>query len=303
MRFQDLTSTEPLTRLGIFIGQHLSRRAGYGLARMAASAIACWKPSVYRTVQANLRQILGSQADDEAVHRMARQVFFHAGQTYYDFFQAIGQPANVLARAVQVPKSLINQIKAGMPAGRGVLLLVSHMSNFDLAGLAVGAHGLPIQALSLANPVSGFRVLNRLRIEGGYEVTPVSPESLRAAIRRLKAGGTVVTGVDRPVPQDRTVVEFFGRPAYMPSGPARMALLTRATVLVGSCSFDPATGYRLECTGPIEIVRTGNRQQDIAENTRRLAGILEEYVRAHPEQWMMFHPFWPDLPDIRDSCA
>jgi lauroyl/myristoyl acyltransferase len=298
VHFQDLTSSEPITRLGIFIGQHMSRRVGYGLARMAASAIACRKPSVYRTVRANLRQIVGPQADDSALHRMARQVFFHAGQTYYDFFQAVGRPSNVLARAVQVPESLISQIKAETTAGRGVLLLASHMSNFDLAGLAVGAHGLPIQALSLANPVSGFRVLNRLRIGGGYEVTPISPESLRAAIRRLEDGGIVVTGVDRPIPQDRTLVEFFGQPAYMPTGPARMALLTGATVLMASCHYDLATGYRLEFTGPIEIVCTGNRRQDIAENTRRLATILERYVRTHPEQWMMFHPFWPNMPDI-----
>ena len=44
------------------------------------------------------------------------------------------------------------------------------------------------------------------------------------------------------------------------------------------------------------MYRTGDRRRDIRTNTHRLAAILEEYVRAHPEQWMMFHPFWPDPP-------
>jgi lauroyl/myristoyl acyltransferase len=40
------------------------------------------------------------------------------------------------------------------------------------------------------------------------------------------------------------------------------------------------------------MVRTGDRQQDTITNTRRLAVVVEGYVRAHPEQWMMFHPVW-----------
>jgi lauroyl/myristoyl acyltransferase len=28
-------------------------------------------------------------------------------------------------------------------------------------------------------------------------------------------------------------------------------------------------------------------------NVRRVVDILEQQVRARPEQWMMFHPVWP----------
>jgi len=42
------------------------------------------------------------------------------------------------------------------------------------------------------------------------------------------------------------------------------------------------------------MTRTGDRQRDVLINTRRLAVVLEEHVRAHPDQWMMFHPVWAD---------
>jgi len=294
MRFQDFTSSEPVTRLGIFIGQHTPRWAGYGLARIVANIIARRKPEVYWTVRTNLRQVLGPEVDDGVLHEMARQVFFHAGQTYYDFFHAIDQPPEVLTEAVRDSEALIRQMQSEAASGRGVLLLATHMSNFDLAGMAIGAHGVPMHGLSLADPGAGFRVLNRLRALGSIEVTPITSESLRAAIRRLKSGGMVLTGVDRPIFQERELVEFFGRPAYLPVGPARLALMTGATVFMGSCRYDPAEGYVLEATGPIEMVRTGDRRQDILTNTRRLALVLEGYVGAHPEQWMMFHPFWPE---------
>jgi lauroyl/myristoyl acyltransferase len=303
MRIQDLISSKPMTQIGLFIGQRMPRRVGYGLARIASALIARNKPQIYWTVRANLRQILGPEADDVTLHEMARHVFFHAGQTYYDFFHAIGQPPEVLARAVKVPQNIIELIKSEHVQGRGVLLLSSHMSNFDLAGLAIGSLGFPMQMLSLANPEAGFHILNYLRAKGGFELTPITPQSLRAAIRRLKNGGIVVTGMDRPIPEDRELIEFFGRPAYLPVGPVRLALMTGATVALGSCYYGPDTGYSITATGPIEMIRTGNRRQDILTNARRLAVILEDHVRAHPEQWMMFHPVWSEQPAAKTQTA
>ncbi len=298
MRLQDLTSSKPATQLGLFIGQHTPRRVGYGMARVISGIIARRKPEIYWTARANLRQIVGPEVGDDVLHEMARQVFFHAGQTYYDFFHAIGQPPEMLARVVRGSEFLIEQMKSEVARGQGVLLLSTHMSNFDLAGLAIGAYGLPILGLSLADPGAGFSVLNRLRAMGSIDTMPITPESLRAAIRRLKSGGIVLTGIDRPIPQERELIEFFGRLSYLPVGPVRMAILTGATVFMASCHYDSDDGYVLEVAGPIEMVHTGDRRQDILTNTRRMAVIVEGYVRAHPEQWMMFHPFWPESPAV-----
>ena len=289
-----------MTQLGIALGQHMPPWAGYGLARIAANTIVGRKPEVYWTVRANLRQIIGPEADDATLHRMTRQVFFHAGQTYYDFFHVIGQPKEALAEAVHIPDELLAFVRAEAARGQGVLVLAAHLSNFDLLGLCIGAQGLPIQMLSLANPQAGFHLLNYLRATAGFEVTPITPESLRAAIRRLKGGGIVLTGVDRPIPEDRELVEFFGRPAYLPVGPVRLALMTGALVIMASCYYEPDEGYGLEVTEPLEMIRTGDRRRDLMTNVRRVVDILEQHVRARPEQWMMFHPFWPEQ-GIRNS--
>ena len=81
---------------------------------------------------------------------------------------------------------------------------------------------------------------------------------------------------------------------YLPTGPARIALMSGALVYTGACHYEEGQGYVLQLDGPIDMVRTDDRRQDILTNARRLAAILEEYVRAHPEQWLMFHPFWPE---------
>ncbi len=293
MRFQDLMSAGPVTGAGLWIGRHMPRSFGYGLARAVSQWVATFKPGVYWIVRANLHQVLGDVGDAE-LHRMTRRVFLHAGQVYYDFFRAITRERDRLTEAVHLRPGFVEFLKSCLENKRGVLLLSTHMSNFDLAGVCVAAHGIPIQLLPIADPKGGFQIFNKLREAGGFQVTPLSAASLRAAVRRLRNGGIVVTGMDRPVPQEGTQIEFFGRPSYLPTGPARMALISGAQVIVGSCHHDPARGYVLETTDPIEMKRKGEQRQSVLYNAQRLAAILEDMVRAHPDQWLMFHPVWGD---------
>ena len=294
MRFQDWMSGQWAVRIGLWIGQRWPQSAGYGLARLIADTICRWKPEVYRTVRANLRQVLGPETGDAVVDQMTHRVFCHAGRTYYEFFRIVGQPRHVLARAVRISPSLVQLIQSETAAGRGVLLLGIHMSNFDLGLMAVAANDLPAQVLSLAGPHDGFEMLNDLRAVEGFEVTPVTPHTLRMAIRRLRSGGLVITGADRPVHDDRGLVEFFGRPAYLPLGPARLALMTGAMVLLGACHHSSDEGYVLDVIGPIAMPSTGDRTTDVLAGTRRIAIAMEQHVRAHPDQWLMFHPVWPE---------
>lgn len=294
MRLQEFLSHKRVTQAGIGLARYMPRWMGYGLARGAAAIIARRQPDIYHIVQNNLRQIIGSDVSAKVLAAQTRSVFVHAGQTYYDFFHALEYDADQLAQVITIPELPLDEVRQNMARGQGTLILGAHMSNFDLGILALSSRGLPIQALSLANPNEGFQVLNRLRAKWGLEVTPITPQSLRQAIRRLKEGGIVMTAFDRPVPDDQHLIPFLGKPAYFALGPARLALMTGAKVIMGCCYFDHELGYQLHIT-PISLSNGGKRQEDILTNACRMAEVLEMYVRQHPTQWMMFHPFWPEM--------
>ncbi|NLE99897.1 MAG: lysophospholipid acyltransferase family protein [Anaerolineales bacterium] len=294
MRLQDITSSRPALLLAMACARLLPRRAGYALARGAARLIAWRRPEIYRTVRTNMQHVVGCGADDALLDQMAYNVFRYAGQGYYDFFRAVGQPHSALLQKVEPPSAFLEMIRSENAQGRGVLVVATHMSNFDLVGLVLSYEGLSAQLLSLADPGPAFRILNRLRATDGFEVTPIGPESLRMALRRLANGGVVVTGADRPMMEEREWVEFFGQPAELPLGPVRLALMTGATVIVGSCYYHEDGIYRVRADGPVEMVRTGRKRHDIMASARRLAAVLEEHVRAYPDQWLMFHRVWPD---------
>ncbi len=296
MRLEDLAESEFALRAAVAFCRHTPRWVGHAVARGAAWIANRGEMEIHATVQENLRHVLGPGADDATLREAARRVIVHFAQANYDFFHVAGRPAEEILAAVRVPERATARMRGELAKGRGVLVLFAHMSNFDLAGVGLAATGLPLQVLSLANPTTTFRLQNRVRAEAGMAVMPISPETLRAAMRSLRSGGIVVSSMDRPVPREEDLVDVFGEPSYVPLGPARMAFMTKATIFIATCWFDTAEGYTLDILGPIEAVRSGDRRQDILTNTRRLAGHLEEFVRARPEQWMMFHPFWPMKP-------
>ena len=292
MRFQDLTSNPHAIRLGLFIGRQTPRRVGYAIARAASKFIACTKPEIYWTVRANLRQVMGTEMDDKALHRLVGGVFYHAGQTYYDHFHAFTHGDEAVKEMIRLTEQDLANLARAQSHGKGTMFVTGHLSNFDLAGLALVLQGIEFQGLSLHDPIDGFKVLNYLRTTGGIQTTPVEMASLRGAIRRLRAGGIVGTGVDRPTGQGDEPVEFFGKTALLPTGHIRLAFRTEALVVVGYCEFDPDDGYRLRIEPPMELIRTGDRRHDVQVNARRVAAVLEKAIRAHPDQWLLFVPVW-----------
>ena len=159
--------------------------------------------------------------------------------------------------------------------------------------LAVAAQGMEIQALGLAElPAGGFDLMNKMRARTGIRFTPISMPALREAISRLRAGGIVVTGVDRPVGDEGPLVEFFGRPAPLPTGHVRLALKTDAVILVVSARRDPEKGIVVHLSTPLEMIRTGDATEDLQVNLRRVTAMLEQAIRVNPGQWGMFVPVW-----------
>jgi KDO2-lipid IV(A) lauroyltransferase len=301
MRFSDLADSKLARRVGLGFCRHAPRWMGYLVARLMKGALIRYMPELHLTMAQNLRQVLGPSVSDAEVRAMARWGIGHYTRCAFDFFSTATKSRDEILKAIQVPNAGLARARQELAEGRSVLAVCPHISNFDLAGIALGATGLPLHVLSLADPNALIREQNRIREHGGLTMNPISPRSLRDAIRRLKSGGVVLSGLDRPVPRDGDLVEFFGKPSYLPLGPARMALISDATVFVGSCRYEQRDGYHLDIVGPVEIVRTGSRRQDIRTNARNLAVILEGLVRAHPEQWLMFHPVWPSGADSREQ--
>jgi KDO2-lipid IV(A) lauroyltransferase len=92
-------------------------------------------------------------------------------------------------------------------------------------------------------------------------------------------------------------VPFFGVLACTASGMARIAEKTGAAVLPGFLLWEESEQkYVLRFGEELEVVHTGDAEQDVLTNTAVFTAAIERYVRQYPEQWLWMHRRWKTRP-------
>jgi len=117
-------------------------------------------------------------------------------------------------------------------------------------------------------------------------------------LKVLKEAGTIGILADQnTMPEEAVFVDFFGKQASTTTGIARVALHTGAAVVPGYAVWDESRRkYRLRFEPPVELVRTGDTERDVLENTQKFTKVIEEIVRKYPEQWVWVHGRWNTRP-------
>jgi len=186
----------------------------------------------------------------------------------------------------------------GHRRGKGVLYLTGHIGAWELSSFAHALYGYPLHYM--ARPLDNERLdalVNHYRCASGNR--PIfKNESARVLLKILKDSGTVGILADQnTMPAEGVFVDFFGKSACTTTGLARVALHTDAAVVPGYAYWDETIQkYRLRFEPPVELVRTGDTERDVLENTRRFTKIIEEIIRKHPDQWVWVHQRWKNRP-------
>ena len=115
----------------------------------------------------------------------------------------------------------------------------------------------------------------------------VEDGAYRALLRRLRGGGVVCVLADRDVLGASLDVTFLGEAARLPSGPARLAALTGATLLPTRLGF-ARDGWTVAFGAPIPVPGPA----DVAKATQALADALGALVADDPTGWHVLQPLW-----------
>lgn len=274
----------------------VARLVGAGFSR-AAYAI---RTPLRRAAMQNLKLAFPDWSDAKrrkTVRGMIRQIGWMAGE----FSQFPNYTRGNIERVVAVDG--FENFDAARRRGKGVLFLTGHMSAWELAPFAHALYGYPLHFL--VRPIANPRVdalINRYRCLSGNQ--PIEKNrSARAILKVLGDGGTVGILSDQNTALGEGVfVDFFGIPASTTSGLARIALRTDAAVVPGFLSWDGVhRKYRLRFQPAVELARTGEEEADVRESTARFTAVIEDYVRANPDQWLWVHKRWKTRPPGEQS--
>jgi phosphatidylinositol dimannoside acyltransferase len=252
------------------------------------------RSAMFRTLRGNIAHVVAQGTTAQSLDRMAERAIYHLCCTYLDMFRVKVEDFQRGSALVRVDAAEWARAKKVLQNPRGTVMVGPHVSNFDVVARWIAAQGIEMQFLGLAAPNAGTRVVNWLRRRSGITFTSISVASLRQALARLKRGGVVVTGVDRPVSAEDEPVPFFGAPARLPVGHVRLAMQAGSPVLVACAVQEPDGHYGLRFSPPIEMQVSGKRAEDLRQNTQRVLAEIEKMISAVPDQWLMLVPVWPD---------
>jgi phosphatidylinositol dimannoside acyltransferase len=280
--------------------------AGYGLGwsvvcrlpeSWAQSAFQLFADLVWRrqgpgvqVLEGNLRRVIGNGAPGGQLRGLSRQVMRSYARYWLEAFRLPVTPAGRLLGGMHVTGH-VRAIFDHPAAGRGVILALPHMGNYDLAAawlIAKGAGSATVVAERL-KPESVYDRFVAFREGLGVEVLPASGginSAFGILAQRLRAGKTVGLVCDRDVTGRGMEVEFFGEKARMMGGAAALAVQTGAALVPVILWFE-GDDWGAHIHEEIPVPANGDGEQKAAAMMQDVARLFEAGIRAHPQDWHM----------------
>ncbi len=276
--------------------RNLPRRSMHRGGRALATVYYRLRPKYLRAARSNLAVILGAPEDSSEVGRLAFEMVVSHFSAWVDFLHFATRPPADAARLIEGVIGYSNIVE-GRLSGKGVLLLTAHLGNWEVGGLMLAQVKQPVHVVLVPDIFPGVE-RERRRLHERCGVTEIRVDRsivpTLAILRALGSNEIVAMQGDRDFDNTGVAAPFFGRKAFFPRGPLRVAMASGATVLPAFIVRLPDGRYRAIVEGPLPIQTAGDRDAALRVNIDRYVAILERYVREYPEQWYCFYPFWDD---------
>jgi KDO2-lipid IV(A) lauroyltransferase len=273
----------------------LPRGIARALAALATRLLLVFLPKLKKTAEFNLRLAFPEWTD--ALRRtVLKKMTRNLGWMAVEFARFPRYTKENIEGAVILDGH--ENFLAGQSRGKGVIYLTGHIGAWELSSFAHALYGFPLHYM--ARPLDNRpldALVNAYRGLAGNK--PIyKNEAARVMLKVLKESGTVGILADQnTMVSEGVFVDFFGTPACTTTGIARVALHTDAAVVPGYVFWDVnLRKYRLRFEPPVELVRTGDLDRDISTNTQKFARVIEQIIRAYPDQWIWIHARWKNRP-------
>ena len=307
--------SERLTGFAYRLGWKLICRIPESWARWAFTKVAdiAWRrqgPKV-QVLEANLHRVLARKygrpdVDGKELRTLSRATLRSYARYWLEVFRLPVIPIERIVSGMHVNAEGEAELFANLKAGRGVVIALPHMGNFEQAGgwvVARGAGSFTTVAERL-RPESVYEAFVRFRESLGMEVLPLTggQSPFGTLVQRLRAGKLVCLVSDRDLKDTGVEVQMFGETARIASS-AALAVHTGAALLPVATWFE-GDDWGAHIYEEIPVPQSGARAEKIAAMSQQLARVFEIAITEHPQDWhMLQRVFTADLDQARLAAS
>jgi len=280
---------------GYAAGWRLVRALPDGLARRAFDRGGEWAARDGGPVQLrrNLARVLGVTPERVPDDLMRASMRSYA-RYWREAFRLPAMDHAAIGSSELMPVQGVPYLDAAIERGRGVIFVLPHSGNWDMAGvwLVQNYGGLSTVAERL-KPESLFERFVAYRQSLGFEVFPLTGGAqppFATLAQRLRENRIVALMGERDLTGRGVPVDFFGERTWMPAGAAKLAVETGAALMPVHAWFtvaeDGTEGWGLRTEQALDV------SGGIAATTQALADRFAAGIAEHPADWHMLQPLW-----------
>jgi KDO2-lipid IV(A) lauroyltransferase len=295
MDMEALLNSRQAGMFALWLSRSLPPVLGYKLAGTIAAWIASnRKADLFQALRAN-HWVIGKKASSaRQLDQKAQATLSNITRSFYTLFHYLGNVQKIqdkIVYSLQAEEIIVQSRKKE----RGLLILGVHMCFSDLILQSAAQRGLRGLALSLPQPADTVEWQHNYRRKAGVEILPASVKNIRLVIQRLAAKETVITGLDRPIPEAKYRPCFFGYPANVPVHYIPVALKADVPVVVMAIINQADGNYYVKSSEIFSLKTYQDREKELLCNAEMVLEIATDFIRQAPQQWSVTQPVWPDL--------
>lgn len=278
-----------LYRIGQGIALSLPLPWAYRVALLVSDAHYIFAHGDRRAVTENLRAIFPEKTKRQ-INTIRIWVFRNFAKYLVDFFRSTTMDRAYVEKRVKIVN--LHYIDEALEKKKGVIILTAHLGNWELGGLTMGILGYPLWAVALPHKekrVNDF--FNFQRSSKGVHVIPLG-KAVRACLNVFRENKILALVGDRDFTEKGIMLDFFGKPTFLPEGPAAFSLKSGASIIPAFVVRNCDDTFTLSMEPPLEYIPTGNKEKDLIAVISLYKEIFERYIRNYPDQWYTFRKFW-----------
>jgi lauroyl/myristoyl acyltransferase len=246
-----------------------------------------------RQLERNLRRVVGAGLPEAELRELSRRGMRSYLRYWLESFRLPSMSHERILSGMRITG--VEAIYKDLAAGRGVVAALPHMGNWDHAGAWIALSGTPFTTvMERLKPESLYDRFVSYRAGLGMEVLPATGgdgDVFGTLAARLEEGRLVCLVADRDLTASGVEVDFFGRPARFPAGPAALAARTGAALRPVTLWYEE-DDWVVRVHDEIPVPAEGGREERIRSMTQSLAYVFQRGVAEHPEDWHMLQRVW-----------
>ncbi len=240
-----------------------------------------------------MRQALGGDRPDREWDRLGRLAFRNLVFTAVEGMRLPSIRTEWVARHFDV--GALQEVRDELAKGRGLIVAVPHMGNWELAGIALQSQGIPLATLvrKQKNPLMNDWI-NRLRMSTGVEAIETHRRHEVATMpeRLAREGRALALLPDVRSRKGGVPVRFLGVEIEVPGGAAHYARAGGTAILTAEVVRTGWMRHGWRKTGWIEPDPSLPEDVDRRRIMQYILDRFSESVRAHPENYFWFNKRW-----------